>query len=150
MELKLSSNPDYHPIMQVDPYVSSNAPSLGSCREPGRPLFDFCFLVRWGSQREGCIDPDTGISPCANRMAWCRQATSHYLSQCWPRSMSSYGHNELIHSLASSSGRGPTGLRARVRNRSRLENRSHVVPKTGFQDGGDRTRIFTHKINILA
>ena len=24
-------------------------------------------------------------------MAWCRQATSHYLSQCWPRSMSPYG-----------------------------------------------------------
>ena len=24
-------------------------------------------------------------------MAWCRQATSHYLSQCWPRSMPSYG-----------------------------------------------------------
>ena len=23
-------------------------------------------------------------------MAWCRQATSHYLSQCWPRSMASY------------------------------------------------------------
>ena len=22
---------------------------------------------------------------------WCRQATSHYLSQCWPRSMSPYG-----------------------------------------------------------
>ena len=48
------------------------------------------------------------------------------------------------------SGRGPTGLRARVRNRSRLENRSHVVPKTGFQDGGDRTRIFTHKIALFA
>ena len=48
------------------------------------------------------------------------------------------------------SGRGPTGLRARVRNRSRLENRSHVVPKTEFQDGGDRTWIFTHKITILA
>ena len=33
-------------------------------------------------------------------MAWCRQATSHYLSQCWPRSMSPYGvtgHNELKH-----------------------------------------------------
>ena len=35
-------------------------------------------------------------------MAWCRQATSHYLSQCWPRSLSPYGvtrsvgHNELI------------------------------------------------------
>ena len=24
-------------------------------------------------------------------MAWCRQATSHYLSQCWPRSFSPYG-----------------------------------------------------------
>ena len=24
-------------------------------------------------------------------MAWCRQATSHYLSQCWTRSMSPYG-----------------------------------------------------------
>ena len=24
-------------------------------------------------------------------MAWCRQATSHYLSQSWPSSMSSYG-----------------------------------------------------------
>ena len=24
-------------------------------------------------------------------MAWCRQASNHYLSQCWPRSMSPYG-----------------------------------------------------------
>ena len=24
-------------------------------------------------------------------MAWCRQATSHYLCQCWPSSMSPYG-----------------------------------------------------------
>ena len=24
-------------------------------------------------------------------VAWCRQATSHYLSQCWPSSMSPYG-----------------------------------------------------------
>ena len=24
-------------------------------------------------------------------MAWCRPATSHYLSQCWPASMSTYG-----------------------------------------------------------
>ena len=48
------------------------------------------------------------------------------------------------------SGRGPTGLRAWFRNRGRLENRSHVVPKTGLKDGGDRTRMFTHKIIILA
>ena len=24
-------------------------------------------------------------------MVWCRQATSHYLNQCWPRSLSLYG-----------------------------------------------------------
>ena len=30
-------------------------------------------------------------SPLVQVMAWCRQATSHYLSRCWPRSMSSYG-----------------------------------------------------------
>ena len=24
-------------------------------------------------------------------MAWCRQATSHYLSQCWPKSLSPHG-----------------------------------------------------------
>ena len=36
-------------------------------------------------------------------MAWCCQATSHYLSQCWPRSLSPYGVtrpqwvNSLVH-----------------------------------------------------
>ena len=36
-------------------------------------------------------------------MAWCRQATSHYLSQCWPRSMSPYGTTrpQWVNSLAS-------------------------------------------------
>ena len=28
-------------------------------------------------------------------MVWCRQATSHYLSQCWPRSMSPHGVTRL-------------------------------------------------------
>ena len=28
-------------------------------------------------------------------MAWCRQATSHYLSKCWPRFMSPYGVTRL-------------------------------------------------------
>ena len=58
-----SGNPDYHPIMQADPCVSPNAPSLGSSGELG-PLFDFvCFFPEGeASVREG-IDPDAGISP---------------------------------------------------------------------------------------
>ena len=145
--LKSGFRSSYQPIMQADPCVSLNAPSLGSSGEPGHPQFDFdwhlaymfslvyfsvdvclvgvfphsvstrrdpcvrvCapltlaspltrkqksnWLVGWigfvsslnksnptnqptssifvfswgGSQREGCTDPDTGISPCANRM----------------------------------------------------------------------------------
>ena len=29
--------------------------------------------------------------PVVQVMAWCRQATSHYLDQCWPRSLSPHG-----------------------------------------------------------
>ena len=32
-----------------------------------------------------------GKSTLVQVMAWCHQATSHYLSQCWLRSMSPYG-----------------------------------------------------------
>ena len=48
---------------------------------------------RWMSQ-------ELNKSTLVQVMAWCRQATSHYLSQCWPRSMFPYGvrlgHNELM------------------------------------------------------
>ena len=37
------------------------------------------------------IDLTDGKSTLVQVMAWCRQATSHYLSQCWHRSMSPYG-----------------------------------------------------------
>ena len=33
----------------------------------------------------------TDKSTLVQVMAWCRQATSHYLSQCWPRSISPNG-----------------------------------------------------------
>ena len=37
------------------------------------------------------MDLTDGKSTLVQVMAWCRQATSHYLSQCWPRSLSPYG-----------------------------------------------------------
>ena len=37
------------------------------------------------------LDLTYGKSTLVHVMAWCRQATSRYLSQCWPRSMSPYG-----------------------------------------------------------
>ena len=42
--------------------------------------------LRWVPQ-----EPIDDKSTLVQVMAWCRQATSHYLSQCWPRSMSPYG-----------------------------------------------------------
>ena len=35
------------------------------------------------------LDSTDDQSTLVQIMAWCRQATSHYLSQCWPRSLSS-------------------------------------------------------------
>ena len=67
--IKLSGNPDNNPMMQAEPCLSSNGPRLAQVESRVNPLFDFVFS--WGgggSQREGCTNPDAGISPCANRM----------------------------------------------------------------------------------
>ena len=62
-------------------------------------------IVGWGIFYEiplRCMSLDLtdDKSTLVEVMAWCRQATSHYLSQCWTRSMSPYGslgHNKLTH-----------------------------------------------------
>ena len=41
------------------------------------------LALRWMS-----LDLTDDKSTLVQVMAWCRQATSHYLSQCWPRSLS--------------------------------------------------------------
>ena len=43
------------------------------------------IALRWKS-----LDLSDDKSTLVPVMAWCRQATSHYLSQCWPRSLSPY------------------------------------------------------------
>ena len=71
---------------------------------PGRFQFNFrkvifkLILVNggWGLSNDIALrwtplDLTDDKSPLVQVMAWCRQATSHYLSQCWPRSLSSYG-----------------------------------------------------------
>ena len=42
--------------------------------------------IRWMS-----LDLTDDKSTLVQVMAWCRQTTSHYLNECWPRSMSPYG-----------------------------------------------------------
>ena len=43
-------------------------------------------VLRWMPQ-----DLPDQMSTLVQVMAWCRQATSHYLNQCWPRSPTPYG-----------------------------------------------------------
>ena len=53
------------------------------------------FLVIWWLRYQLLDCPQKNLtndkSTLVQVMAWCRQATSHYLSQCWPRSMSAHG-----------------------------------------------------------
>ena len=44
------------------------------------------WIIIWMS-----LDFTDDRSTLVQVMAWCHQATSHYLSQCWPRSLSPYG-----------------------------------------------------------
>ena len=55
MEIKLSSNPDYHPIMQADPSVQM--PSCLDWVEIRVTPVRIVFSPEGGNQREGCIDP---------------------------------------------------------------------------------------------
>ena len=55
------------------------------------------LALRWMS-----LDLTDDKSTLVQIMAWCRHATSHYLSQCWPRSMSPYDvtRPQWVNSLA--------------------------------------------------
>ena len=56
-------------------------------------MTDRCGISRKIALRWTLLDLSNDKSTLVQVMAWCRQATSHYLnlSQCWPRSQSPYG-----------------------------------------------------------
>ena len=54
-------------------------------------MIDGWDICREISSRWMSLDFTDNKSTLVQVMAWCRQATSHYLNQCWPRSLSAYG-----------------------------------------------------------
>ena len=71
---------------------------------PGKFEWNFIYVIfkqilvtdGWGISCEIALiwmflDVTDDQSTLVQVMAWCRQATSHYLNQCWPRSLSPYG-----------------------------------------------------------
>ena len=75
-------------------------PNVINSLAPGRFQFNFRWVIfkltlvngGWSISSEIALtwmplDLTDDKSKLVQVMAWCRQATSHYLSQCWPRSM---------------------------------------------------------------
>ena len=66
-------------------------------RKSVRPDFETIFRpVKIGLRRTSPPSPPLCAalkSTLVQVVAWCRQAASHYLSQCWPESVSPYGLN---------------------------------------------------------
>ena len=70
---------------------------------PGKFAWNFRYIILkrilmidgWGISCEialiWILDFTDDKSTLVQVMAWCHQATSHYLSHCWPRSLSPYG-----------------------------------------------------------
>ena len=88
-------------LVDCDIFIGENA---FNSLAPGRFQFDIRSVIfkltsvngGWGISCEIALkwmslDLDDYQSILVQVMAWCRQATSHYLSQCWPRSMSPNG-----------------------------------------------------------
>ena len=75
-----------------------NSLAPGKCQFNFRQVMFKLILVNgsWGISYEIALrwmplDVADDKSTLVQVMAWCRQATIHYLSQCWPRSLSPYG-----------------------------------------------------------
>ena len=83
-------------LVNVDNLFNSLAPRTCGC-DPEFVIFK--LLSRIDIMSISCEivvrsmpqDLTDGQSTLGQVMAWCRQATSHYLDQCWPRSVSPHG-----------------------------------------------------------
>ena len=80
---------------------SATGPQWVNSLAPGRFEWNFMYVIFkqileidvWGIFCRFALiwmplDNTDDLSKLGQVMAWCRQATSHYLSQCWPRSLS--------------------------------------------------------------
>ena len=59
---------------------------------PRIDIMSTCCEITLGDMAETLADEQATL---VQVMAWCRQTTSHYVSQCWPRSMALYGVTKL-------------------------------------------------------
>ena len=83
------------PNLQLQ-WLNSLAPGRPGCHSK-TAIFNLVLLIGiFTSSKDNALrwmprDLTDDKSILVRVMAWCRQATSHLLSQCWPSSMSPYG-----------------------------------------------------------
>ena len=99
MELTVKDNCFFHrKEFQVSVPINSLAPGPGRSEfDSKNVIFNLVLLIGifkyshdnalWWMPQDLTDDKSTLVQV----MAWCHQATSHYLSQFWPRSLSPYG-----------------------------------------------------------
>ena len=88
----------------MSPYGVTRPQWVVNSLVPGKFEWNFRYVIfkrisvidGWGMSCEIALiwmslDLTDDQSTLVQVMAWCRQGTSHYLSQCWPRSQSPYG-----------------------------------------------------------
>ena len=93
-----------HPLTRVKVGYRNGPVMTIDALAPGRFHWNFIEVIPklimitsgWGISREIALkwlslDLSDDKSTLVQVMAWCRQATSHYLTQCWPGFMSPYG-----------------------------------------------------------
>ena len=84
------------PCMCSSPCFNSMAPGRPRCHFKTAIFNDVLLIGIFTSSKDNALrwmprDLTDDKSTLVRVMAWCCQATSHYLSQCWPSSMSLYG-----------------------------------------------------------
>ena len=84
-------------IIQLTWYIDSWAPGRPGCHF-NFAIFNLVLLIDFFFRSSNDNAPrwmpwylTDDRSKLVQVMAWCRQVTSHYLSQCWPSSMSPFG-----------------------------------------------------------
>ena len=75
------------------PFPFRYEPNLELINVKLKSEIDVCKYFQWKFPKVNATNPTDDMLAFAQVMGWCRQATSHCMSQCWPRSMSPYGVN---------------------------------------------------------
>ena len=95
-------------------------------------MCDHCKLLLSNRMPLNCINEKSTL---VQVIAWCRQTTSHYLSQCWPRSLSPFGftRSEWVNPVNNGKVLLNTFDSVNINLEFRIYDHPHICPCMEFQ-----------------